>query len=284
MVFNRDPLGIASSVCVYILLVFGDYAIVYYVLEYGKHEGLSRSFGALLCHFLAIMAVISHIRAAVSDPGYVPLSKTKIDFSSDLEKADPNQKKKKKKKEPPPIFEWTVCTRCEIYRPPRSHHCRKCGRCVRRMDHHCPWINNCVGELNFKYFFLFVVYGGFLCLYGFVLISVEWFWHQDKSQDSTDKVITTIAFFEAVIFGLFILVVGSGQVMAILCDRNAIEIKRYGHPMGFPKTPKMALIQAVCGRGPRILWLFPCVRSRIPDPVPPSKLSNTLFNGMIQSV
>ena len=39
MVFNHDPLGIASSVCVYILLVFGDYAIVYYVLEYGKHEG-----------------------------------------------------------------------------------------------------------------------------------------------------------------------------------------------------------------------------------------------------
>ena len=30
--------------------------------------------------------------------GYVPLSGTKIDFSSDLEKADPNQKKKKNKK------------------------------------------------------------------------------------------------------------------------------------------------------------------------------------------
>lgn len=37
--------------------------------------------------------------------------------------------------------------------------------------------------------------------------------------------------------------------MAVLCDRNAIEIKRYGHPMGFPKTPKMVLVQAVCGRG-----------------------------------
>jgi len=35
--------------------------------------------------------------------------------------------------------DWTVCTRCETYRPPRAHHCRICKRCIRRMDHHCPW-------------------------------------------------------------------------------------------------------------------------------------------------
>jgi len=39
MVFHRDPLGIASSISVYILLCFGDYALAYHVLEYGKHEG-----------------------------------------------------------------------------------------------------------------------------------------------------------------------------------------------------------------------------------------------------
>jgi len=38
---------------------------------------------------------------------------------------------------------WTVCMKCETYRPPRAHHCRICRRCIRRMDHHCPWSVSC---------------------------------------------------------------------------------------------------------------------------------------------
>ena len=35
----------------------------------------------------------------------------------------------------------------------------------------------------------------------------------------------------------------------MLCDRNALEVHRYGHPMKFPKIPFVVLVTALCGRG-----------------------------------
>jgi palmitoyltransferase len=49
-----------------------------------------------------------------------------------------------------------LCPDCEVIRTARSRHCAICNRCVERFDHHCPWVNNCVGVGNHFYFMMFL--------------------------------------------------------------------------------------------------------------------------------
>ncbi|KAI8457687.1 DHHC palmitoyltransferase-domain-containing protein, partial [Phakopsora pachyrhizi] len=49
------------------------------------------------------------------------------------------------------------CSTCESYRPPRSSHCRICDCCIEGIDHHCNYLNNCIGARNYRTFFAFLV-------------------------------------------------------------------------------------------------------------------------------
>ncbi|XP_029433590.1 palmitoyltransferase ZDHHC23 [Rhinatrema bivittatum] len=61
------------------------------------------------------------------------------------------------------------CVTCKLVRPCRAGHCRTCNKCVRRLDHHCVWINSCIGEWNHRAFILLLALFLMTSMYGITL-------------------------------------------------------------------------------------------------------------------
>ncbi|KAK9084083.1 hypothetical protein Scep_030554 [Stephania cephalantha] len=70
------------------------------------------------------------------------------------------------------LYKEKECPTCKIPKPARSKHCSICDRCVARFDHHCGWMNNCIGEKNTRYFLAFLLWHFLLCLYGAAVLGL----------------------------------------------------------------------------------------------------------------
>ncbi|GAV53780.1 hypothetical protein ZYGR_0AK02820 [Zygosaccharomyces rouxii] len=60
------------------------------------------------------------------------------------------------------------CRTCQLPKPARSKHCNVCNQCILAVDHHCIWINNCVGLGNYLYFYSFLVLNSLAMSYAFI--------------------------------------------------------------------------------------------------------------------
>lgn len=249
--FVKDPCGILCILITYIAVFYADYVIIEWIVFQTMSDSLWGTFNVVMFNTLIFLLTFSHIKAVMTDPGTVPLPQSRIDFS-DMHSSDSGCE----------FVNWTVCARCETYRPPRAHHCRICQRCIRRMDHHCPWINNCVGERNQKYFIQFLIYVGALSVYAIALLGISWIngckgCSEDIVLKETRILHNIILFLESVLFGLFVAAILIDQLQSILSDETAVEqIQRKGPYR--PYKPKMVLLREVCGKEHPLLWLLPC--------------------------
>ena len=102
---------------------------------------------------LMIMCYYSYYKACTVDPGIV----SQLNHAKAIERF---------KFDNLMFMENSECSTCKFNKPARSKHCNMCGCCVEKFDHHCIWINQCVGLNNYKYFLSFLVLHAWLCTYG----------------------------------------------------------------------------------------------------------------------
>ncbi|XP_061347060.1 probable protein S-acyltransferase 15 isoform X1 [Gastrolobium bilobum] len=230
--------------------------------------GLQSSPGTLNFSIFTVFAslcLFSFFVCVFTDPGRVPSS-----YVPDVEARTHDFAKDR--------AEGKKCDKCFAYKPPRTHHCRVCRRCILKMDHHCLWINNCVGYWNYKAFFAFTLYASVASAYSTVLfiscvLQKDW----EPIKGSSLKLFYVMYGLMVVALTITLSTLSGWHVYLILHNMSTIEYyegnrakwlamksgQSYRHPFNIGAYKNITLIL-----GPNMLkWLCPTAVSHLKDGV-----------------
>jgi len=244
----QDICGMVCAALTWMLIGYALFVVIF-VMLLPEIDSLYNSFNASAFVFFAFLAVVAHLKAMVTDPGAIPIGNATHENIQRLGLKDGQVVYK--------------CAKCCSLKPDRAHHCSICQRCIRKMDHHCPWVNNCVGENNQKYFVLFTFYIAVISFHAIVMVishfitcmNKDWKGCSTYSPPAT-VILMIFLIFESLLFAIFTAVMFSTQLSAICTDETSIEqLKKEGATWG--KKSRWANIKSVFGSPFSLKWFSP---------------------------
>jgi len=251
-------------VCLIIVFLFFSYSLLhcYPLLQVGvrhpvKSDVNKGTWQLLLFLVLTVMLLICYVRSIVVDAGGIPdtpdwicgAGSDNLELPANVQETKGDGGRRK-------------CKWCGKYKPDRCHHCRVCRVCVLKMDHHCPWIYNCVGFCNHKYFFLLLFYScGATHLISWTM------WETVKKSTEQDTAFwkmfvilfaETLAVFLCIVITLFFLfhtsLVLHGMTTIEYCEKT---IKKENYNQSVWNLGFIGNLKAVFGPNV-LLWFCPC--------------------------
>ena len=245
---NQDPCGVVCAGVTWWLILYAQYTVNKVVIfDWMGLLSLAGLVNFVAFNTTACLAMLSHVRAMMTDPGAVPrealplpdeegllengraggavaLEEGKHPLPSDGAGISPRQRVRK------------FCRRCNAFKPARAHHCSICKRCIIKMDHHCPWVNNCVGIGNHKLFLLFIFYIFLMCTYALILVVVRYAKCMGEEEpavaegcdDVTGNLLVVFLVIEAILFGLFTCCMMLDQWTVVSTNTTSIDRLKMG--------------------------------------------------------
>ena len=137
-VYKKKKKSQWTLICYFCLMILSVAMLEKSTYEIMRDSGTSTW---LLCgsQVLFVIACLLCVAVWFSDPGIIK-SDPSLNMTKLLESMEAS----------------SLCPDCKIVKTGRCSHCRLCNQCVDRFDHHCPWVNNCIGKGNFGRFYSFV--------------------------------------------------------------------------------------------------------------------------------
>lgn len=130
---NSDQVGTIMSSMVWVLMIYS----VITISLLAQHKNLANHI-AMIYGTICALALASHAKTQFTDPGSIP--QEAVPLASLFKQG---------------ITTHAMCSHCQTYKPPDSHHCRICNRCISRMDR--KWNVTCADSSQVPCFGRFVV-------------------------------------------------------------------------------------------------------------------------------